>query len=85
MNTQMINTNDELTFDQLEDVSGGIPPALGLLGVAAGVTVGGLGAWYFKDSISAAADKISSMFSGDGVMANEDGSDCTGGDPIDFG
>ena len=75
MNTQMINPTDELNLDELNQVSGGIPPMVAF-GAAAGLAVGGAAAYYVGSKLKEAADGLSS-----GVMAREDGTDCTGHNP----
>ena len=63
MNTEMINTNNELTLDQLDDVNGGALPALGVAAVVGGTVVGGVAAYCFQDSIKDVANAISDALS----------------------
>ena len=73
MTTEMINTNDELTLDQLDDVNGGF--------------IAALYAWAvdktFGDSCRKAADAMNGAVEqhqeSSGFMANDDGSGCTDG------
>ena len=77
MNTEMINTDNELTLDQLDDVNGGIGP-MGVFGIfAAGGLLGGL--WYYGSEPSEeGTESLSNALNGDGVMARDNGRDCTG-------
>ena len=70
MNTEMINTNDELTLDQLDDVNGGFLAALYAWAVDS----------TFGEACREAADTMNEA-TGNGVMAQSDGTDCTGHNP----
>ena len=73
MNTEMLNTNDELTLDQLDGVNGGFIAALYAWAVDA----------TFGESCRKAADAMNGAVEkheeASGVMANDDGSGCTDG------
>lgn len=70
MNTQIINTTEELTLEQLEDVNGGFLAALYAYAVDS----------TFGKACREAADTMNEA-TGNGVMAQEDGTDCTGYNP----
>lgn len=74
MNTDTINSNNELTLEQLDNVSGGHP------GAALAIVVGGAAAATFYYATTKAGNTMKEALN-NGVVPREDGTDGTGHNP----